>query len=170
MKSLKKKMNIEDVQRAILQFHRSEEWACVFELRMGTGYGGWVESKVDAFAINCYPSKGNLKVAYEIKTSRSDFLLELKEPLKRHPALMFSNQFYFVSPVDLIRPEEIPQEAGLMEVYETGVMLVKLIAPYREAYPPTWPLVASIARRVDRIARRKLTEINNKKKRRSLEL
>jgi len=143
-------------RKAIRDHHKEGEWACIFELRVGTGYETWAEKRIDAFVINCYPSTGNHKIVYEIKRTRSDFLNELKKPFKRHPALMFSNQFYFLTPVDLIQVKELPQEAGLIEIDEQGKWLEKAKAPHREAYPPVWPMVASIARRLDRRDREKL--------------
>jgi len=140
-------------EKALLQFHPKNEWAVIFEMRIGTGYGHWAEKRIDAFAINCYPSKSHTKVAYEIKRTRGDFLNELKRPLKRHPALMFSNEFYFVTPKNLIKLEELPQETGLIEVWE-GQAYYAQKAPYRDAYPCTWPLFASIARRLDKAARK----------------
>lgn len=140
--------------KVIWKLHPRNEWACLFELRLGTGYGGWAETRIDAFVINCYPSKAYLKITYEVKRTRADFFNEIKRPLKRHPALMFSNQFFFVTPVGLIKPEEIPQEAGLLEIYENGYAQVKLMAPYREAYPPVWPMFASVARRLDKRSRK----------------
>ena len=39
------------------------------------------------------------RVCYEVKTSRADFLSELKQPLKRRIGMRYSNEFYFVTPV-----------------------------------------------------------------------
>lgn len=140
---------------AIMNHYQHPSWAFVTELRTGTGYGGHWVKYVDLFAINCYPSKANHKIAFEIKTSRSDFLSEIKKPLKRHPALMISNQFYFAAPKGMLKTEEIPQEAGLIEIGTESKLVIKLAAPMREAYPPTWPLVASIARRLNQAQKEK---------------
>ena len=140
--------------QCIMDHYRDRsQWAFIVELRTGTGHGHWSDKYIDLFAINCYPSKGNHKIAFEIKTSRSDFLREMKKPLKRHPALMISNQFYFAAPKGMLKHEEIPQEAGLVEVGTEGAVVITVAAPVREAYPPTWPLVASIARRVNQLDR-----------------
>jgi len=154
----------EHYKKAIWNMHfdrpnKRGEWACIFELRLGTGYGSISEKRIDIFVINCFPSKSWHKIAYEIKRTRKDFFNEINYPLKRHPALMFSNQFFFVTPPNLIKTEELPQEAGLIEVNENRNCIVKLIAPYREAYPPVWPLFASVARRLDQ-ANRKLLSMN----------
>jgi hypothetical protein len=62
------------------------------------------------------------RVCYEVKTSRADFLSELKRPLKRRIGMRYSNEFYFVTPADLVRIAEIPPECGLVEAgYATFV-------------------------------------------------
>jgi hypothetical protein len=56
------------------------------------------------------------RVSYEVKTSRADFLAELKRPLKRRIGMRYSNEFYFVTPAGLVTATEIPAECGLIEV------------------------------------------------------
>ncbi len=82
---------------ALLRAKHSTE-IFVEELRAGSGYGGDSESRMDAWAMHPYPSKQNCRVAYEVKVSRSDFLRDIKQPLKHRAALTFSNEFYFVAP------------------------------------------------------------------------
>jgi hypothetical protein len=55
------------------------------------------------------------RVCYEVKTFRSDFLAELKHPLKRRIGMRYSNEFYFVTPAQLVDIAEIPAECGLVE-------------------------------------------------------
>lgn len=137
-----------------------ESWAFFSELRVGTGFGRDSQQSIDAFAIALWPSDHWASHAYEIKVSRADFLKELREPIKRRAALRYSNMFWFATPEGLVRPEEIPVEAGLMEVRwrsatahrEAGWQpVVALSAPWRDIPPPTWNLFASVARRVQRI-------------------
>lgn len=72
-------------------------------------------------------------IGYEIKVSRSDFLRDDKwtEYLK------YCNRFYFVAPNGLIKPEELPPEAGLIVVTSnrTG-LLTKKKAPHRDIEIP----------------------------------
>jgi hypothetical protein len=84
--------------------------------------------------------------AIELKLTRNDFRSELRHPQKRRWALMYSNKFYFCAPKGLIKPEELPPEAGLLE-YEKGRILVTVRAPFRDAMPPRWSFVANIATR-----------------------
>ena len=55
------------------------------------------------------------RVCYEVKTSRGDFLSELKRPLKRRIGMRYSNEFYFATPAALVSAAEIPAECGLVE-------------------------------------------------------
>jgi hypothetical protein len=55
------------------------------------------------------------RICYEVKTSRADFLSELKRPLKRRIGMRYSNEFYFVIPAALVGIAEIPSECGLVE-------------------------------------------------------
>ncbi len=109
------------------------------------------------------------RVCYEVKTSRADFLSELKHPLKRRIGMRYSNEFYFVTPADLVRLGEIPPECGLVEAgyatfaewkrlmprhagffhYDQETMAYCMItapAPWRDTPGPTWQLVAAMIR------------------------
>ena len=152
------------ILKALRRRHPAAEWAFFEELRAGTGWGNkrWgadkapsnPEQRFDAWAINLYPSKNFLRIAYEIKVSRSDFLHEIKNPEKRSQALKLSNQFYFVAPQGLIKPTELPPEAGLIEVKDEWESRLKVRAPMREAEAPTWQFFASIARRMQSLESR----------------
>ena len=95
--------------------HPAPEWAFLAELRNQTGYSRQ-DRYFDAWAVNCYPSKGFHRVAYEIKVSRADFARELADPSKRSQAMKASNEFFFVAPAGIIRADEVPESCGLIEV------------------------------------------------------
>jgi hypothetical protein len=70
---------------------------------------------------------------YEIKVGRSDFLKDNKW-IKY---LDHCNSFYFVCPLKLIDPTELPEEAGLIYVTKNGKRLyTKKKAPYRNIKIP----------------------------------
>jgi hypothetical protein len=117
------------------------------------------------------------RVCYEVKTSRSDFLSELKRPLKRRIGMRYSNEFYFVTPACLVNAAEIPAECGLVEAgYATleewrhwigrqagffhydpetrAYCMITIPAPWRDTPGPTWQLVAAMLRH----QRRELSE------------
>ncbi len=93
-----------------------------FELRNGTGFSR-SDRYLDAMAMDTWPSGGLLRVAYEIKISRSDFLRELAKPEKRAWGVEVSNQFWFVCAPDVAKPEEIPDGCGLLVATKCGEKL-----------------------------------------------
>ena len=159
--------SLEILERAL---HTSRsEWLFLRELRVGTGRRNNSEQRVDAFALNCFPHMGMKRVCYEVKTSRADYLNELKRPLKRRIGMRYSNEFYFVVPAEMISIAEVPPECGLIEVgnatFEEWRVLIKrhagfyafdpargeycmvsVPAPWRDTPGPTWEFVAAMLR------------------------
>jgi len=156
---------IEIVERAM---HASaSEWLFLRELRVGTGRRNSGAQRLDAFALNTLPHMAMKRVCYEVKTSRADFLAELKHPLKRRIGMRYSNEFYFVTPAALVGTAEIPPECGLVEAgYATfdewknlivrhagffnydpearAFCMITVPAPWRDTPGPTWQLVAAM--------------------------
>ena len=76
----------------------ASEWLFLRELRVGTGRRPGNAQRLDAFALNSLPHTGMKRVCYEIKTSRTDFLLELKHPLKRRIGSGIPTSFTLLHP------------------------------------------------------------------------
>ncbi|MGV1801525.1 MmcB family DNA repair protein [Agrobacterium vitis] len=106
--------------------------------------------RCDFWTIAPWQSKGYLATAYEIKISRADFKRDTHG--KQREARLFSDRFYYVTPVGLLKPEEIPDWAGLIEVSE-GLRNVVLIAPLRDKDAPSWELIVSLLRNSGQIRR-----------------
>ncbi len=104
----------------------TQEWVLLEELTFHDG------TRIDAFAFNCFRSKGFKRVAYEIKVSRSDFKNELKDANKRKSAMMFSDEFYFVAPKGMLHKYDIPEGCGLMEVNEAGDTHIAVRVPKKK--------------------------------------
>lgn len=86
--------------------------------------------RIDAWAMNrswAHP----VATAYEIKVSRADFLKDNKWP----GYLPLCNQFYFVTPPDLISVAEVPAEAGWLTIAGSR-LLTKKKAPHRAIQLP----------------------------------
>lgn len=152
--ALIKPITADDILQALRKHHfaKKDEWAYFEELRIGTGYGPEAEQRIDAWAIALFPSSHFRRIAYEIKTSRGDFLRELSQPKKRRRALIFSNEYYFVTPPDLVKLEEVPVECGLIEL-RGGSLFTKMKAPWRDTPPASWRFLASVARRAMKSSR-----------------
>ncbi|MDP2779753.1 hypothetical protein [Devosia sp.] len=140
--------------------HEPPQYAFFEELRCGTGAtpGADADQRLDAWCINCWPMHRLARTAYEVKISRADYLLELKHPRKRRRALLLSNLFYFVAPKGLLREDELPVEAGLIEVLpdDYGYLRAhtRVQAPWRDTPMPNWQFVANLARLAATNARR----------------
>jgi hypothetical protein len=145
---------------------RRSPWAFLREVRMGTGkvrrrkskgQPKLIKQRIDAWAYNTWPSQRSA-IAFEVKTSRQDFLNELKRPEKRQAALGVSSQFYFVTTDRVACAEEIPEDCGWIHIHE-GEMIVLKEAPERdlpEHLPPHF--INSLIRRIGRIAVPRLME------------
>jgi hypothetical protein len=161
-----------DILEAALHSGRNE-WLFLKELRIGTGHRHHEMQRLDAFALNCLPHLGMKRVCYEVKTSRADFLGEIRRPLKRRIGMRFSNEFYFVAPAGMLAHDEVPSDCGLIEIGhatteesqrlvrrneslfwlngETGAFcLVAVPAPWRDTPGPTWQFAAAMLRNQQR--------------------
>lgn len=157
-----------DILESALHGNRSE-WLFLRELRVGTGRRNNNAQRMDAFALNTLPHLGMKRVCYEVKTSRADYLGELRQPLKRRIGMRYSNEFYFVTPGGLVDLSELPSECGLIEVgyaepaewrqilkrhagffaYDAAAhcyCILTVTAPWRDTPGPTWQLVAAMLR------------------------
>lgn len=124
--------------------HPAPEWATFAELNIGTGSRGgrWI----DFYAMNLYPSNGNLKIAYEVKASRADFTKEMSDPTKREPTEGLADECYFVAPHGMLAIDEIPDGWGLVVMNAGGLKCVKKARQKRITELPV-SFVMSLARR-----------------------
>jgi len=134
-------------------YHKSaREWILIQEMRVGTGYRGGADRSIDLWAINCFASKGHKTISYEIKRSRSDFLVDLKDAHSKHlGARAYGDKFYYVAPQGMIKVEELPCWAGLVELMPSGHMQITHEGLPGEKMPPSWDFVCSVLRRKDNI-------------------
>lgn len=59
-------------------------------------------------------------VVIEAKCSRADFLRDKKKKFRQNPELGMGKHRFFICPRDLIKIEELPENWGLIYVYESG--------------------------------------------------
>lgn len=128
--------------------HAPPCWVSFTELRTGTGYGKDSKRRIDFWCLHTYPSKKHLKIVYEIKVSKTDFMHEISQPRKRRAALNLSNEFYFIAPKGIIPLELVPSECGLIEVTDDKQLKTVKVAPFRACDKPDWVFIASVGRRI----------------------
>lgn len=151
---------------ALRQRHPDPEWVYLPQVRTQTGYAEASEVSgfdavryLDAFALNCYGSKGFRRVGYEIKISRSDFLRELEDPRKRAQGYFLCHEFWFAVAPGVYRPgDEVgvlirgkqrsdPLDGcGVIEIGEDGTLTIIRKARAHDAWPMPTGFVASLLR------------------------
>ncbi len=143
------KITAESIKALIAQKYSESKFVTFFELRSSTG---GAMGSIDAFVMNVWPSSKFPRYAFEIKVSRADLMHELKRPDKRQWSFDMSNEFWFVCAAGICKPDEIPQNCGLMVVSKNGQMLrVMKRAQWREAQPLKERQIAAIIRAASRM-------------------
>ena len=137
---------LEALKRKCTSLHRCN--VLFPELRLGSGYSDIAQRRIDLFMISA--EKGNYTTAFEIKVSRADFLKDIKDDLKQRGARLYSSNFYYVAPKGMLKPDEIPMWAGLIEYDFDKKQFQKIIpAPLQNRNNPSWSLICSLVRRIN---------------------
>ena len=121
--------------------------ALITEFRGGTGWS--VLNSADAIAMDTWPSGGLELIGFELKTSRQDWLKELKNPDKSNAIKQFCDKWYVV--VDdyygvLKYGEEVPEDWGVMAMDFPGKVRIKKEAPKLNPIPIDKFFLASLMR------------------------
>jgi hypothetical protein len=123
--------------------HEGNEWVLLEEVALATGGG---TRYADAIAINLWASRGHAIIGFEVKTARSDWLRELKQPEKAEPVIKFCDHWNIVAPKGIVKDGELPPNWGLLEV--RGSALVQAVPAKRlDPAPVTRAFFASLVRR-----------------------
>ena len=149
----------------LAEHYPSPDCAFIPEFRGGTGWGR--ESRADAIAMHLWPSKGLELIGFELKTSRSDWLRELKQPDKCDPIKQFCDRWYLVvDEMEIVKHDswnieksELPKDWGYMRIsYESYPYKLRVIkeAPKLDPQPVDRLFLASLMRRASNTH----TEIN----------
>lgn len=59
-------------------------------------------------------------ILVECKVSRADFLADKKKWFRQQPSKGMGDERYFIAPKGIIKPEELPENWGLFEIYDSG--------------------------------------------------
>jgi hypothetical protein len=89
------------------------EWAIFFEVASGLGLDN--RRYADAIAMSLFPSRGLDIHGIEIKTARSDWLRELKNPEKADPIAKYCDFWWVVTGDEKVADKnEVPRNWGLL--------------------------------------------------------
>lgn len=114
------------------------------EVKNGTGYNQQ-DRFADALVISTWPSRGIWFGGVEVKVARSDWKNELEKPAKSAEIQRFCSYWWVATPPDIVRPGELPENWGHIEVTGKAAKVLKE-APKLEAEPLTPRFVASVLR------------------------
>lgn len=95
---------------------RYEPPVFAFFTEVGSGIGAYRSRYIDAVAFSLYPSMHHEIHGFEIKTSRSDFLNEMKRPEKAAESMIHCDRWWLVAPKGVAHKDELPKSWGFCEV------------------------------------------------------
>jgi len=91
------------------------EWLLLSEVFLGDGH-------VDFVAVNLWRARGNRILGFEVKGSRGDWLAELRKPGKSEAGIHACDEWWLVAPRGLVRPDELPDGWGVLELRRTRLV------------------------------------------------
>src|SRR4051812_4949848 len=110
---IKIKWGTAETTARLLAMFCAPEYAILKEVAKGTGTNGG--RYADAVAMSLYPSRGLHLYGFEVKTSRADWLSELKSPRKAEDIACFCDFWYLViGSNDIVKVGELPETWGLI--------------------------------------------------------
>jgi hypothetical protein len=114
-------------------------WAWVPQVRNAAGFDA--RRTCDGIAMSLWPSRGLELHGHEIKCSRSDWLMELRDPSKAEQFTVLCDRWWLVTASkDIVKPGELPPGWGHMAVNSAGKLVVvvqaDLLVPGDMEIPP----------------------------------
>jgi len=100
-----------------------EGWCCLRQVRNDAGHRA--KRSADGLMIGLWPSRGHDITGFEVKVTRSDFLREMKDPMKAEAIAQHCDFWYIVAPPGMIKKDELPEFWGLMIPSKTKLRIVK---------------------------------------------
>ncbi len=105
------------------RYEDTQRFAVLEQVGNGTGYRQ--SSWADAIVVNLWPSDGLLRVAYEVKVSRADFVREITTPSKNADFKKYCHAFWFIGPEEAIKEQELPEGAGWLKPRGEGLVIAR---------------------------------------------
>ncbi len=136
------------LREALLARYPRPAWALFFEVPNGKGARGGTSRYADAIAVGLWPSVGHEIHGFEFKSSRSDWLSELKQPEKANSIMKRCDRWWLLTETQGVVAvvEEIPKYWGFLHYTGKRLKVVKP-APQLEPEPLTINFVAALLAR-----------------------
>lgn len=146
------------LRKALRKLYPLPQYAVLYEVANGMGetFSGYA----DAIVMGLFPSRGLDIQGFEIKTSRRDWLSELKKPRKADRIARFCDRWWLLTgSEDVARKEELPEPWGLY-TYRNGTLDLVKRAKRLKAIPPDREFVAAMLRRANEMVEREKERIS----------
>jgi len=147
-----KRITTSEIKDAMERKWCAPEHALILEVSDATG--GRRARIADALIMGLWPSRGINLDGVEIKTQRSDWLRELKDPQKAESISRFCDHWWIHATPDVVREEELPEGWGL-RVYDGRIWKTVREAAPRDSEPVDRDFLAGILRRLDQMVDRR---------------
>lgn len=133
------------IRKALTLRYPSPKYALLSNVSCGAGR---LQRYADALVMSLFPSRGLELIGFEIKSTRSDWLRELKKPEKADPIFQYCNRWYLaVANGEIVKDGELPEPWGLLVMTAEGALRQTVAAPKLEPKPIDIPFMAAIFRR-----------------------
>lgn len=129
-----------DLLAALAKRHQPPAWA--FLTHVSDSTGGAHQRTADAIAMSLWPSRGLELHGIEVKTTRSDWLRELRDPAKADLLAGLCDRWWVAAPAGVVADGELPPTWGLYTVTASGAraaVQAPLLAHGRSSGPITLP-------------------------------
>ena len=138
---------MEDLVMRLHCRYPSDRYALLEQVRDGPGFSA--TGSGDLMAVGLWPSRGCEVEGFEIKTSRADWLRELKAPEKAENLYAFCDRWWLVIPSsnDVLREGELPPTWGCIEAHGKEKLRASVAAPKLTPQPIDRYFLAAILKR-----------------------
>lgn len=133
-----------DLKAAIAKRYAAPAWQTCFEV--GSATGAVRTSYADAVAMGLWPSNGHEIIGFEVKVSRSDWLVEKARPEKAFPVMRYCHRWFLVAPAGMVKSDELPETWGLLS-FDGGKLREVRKAPRLSPEPASPGFMAAMVRR-----------------------
>ena len=115
----------------------------------------WARRSADFMAMDLWPSTGLNLHGFEVKCSRSDWLVELRDPSKAEEFKQYMDRWWLVvSDRAFVKPGELPTGWGLLALDKRGVLRRVTQAPALTPLPLPKGMLAALLRATAKTAQR----------------
>jgi len=135
------------LRQGLLARYPRPGWALFFEVPSAKGFADGSTRYADAIAVGLWPSLGLEIVGFELKTSRADWLGELKQPEKANRIMSYCHRWWLVAGgPDVFEKEELPATWGALQWRGNRFKVAKKAPALQPKSPPMGFICSLIAR------------------------